>query len=148
MRVKHRGRRSHQKEIRIADTGEILKIVGGENHRRTAITPQELLVAVEVPRIEGRQWFKKVGTRAAQAIAKVSAAGVRLDVPRFALGSVAPTIVRARRAEAVLASGGSLEAAQAALQQEIAPIDDLRSTAVYRRRIAERLLARFLEETC
>jgi len=56
--------------------------------------PLELIVAVEVPRVAGRQWFRKVGTRAAQAISKVVVAAVRAPSPRIAAGSIAPTVVR------------------------------------------------------
>ena len=63
--------------------------------------------------------------------------------PRIALGSVAPTVVRATRTEAALAAGATLEDAQRILVEEIAPIDDIRSTAEYRRRVAANLLARF-----
>lgn len=118
-------------------------------YRRTVRRPDELIVGFEIPPIAGRQWFRKVGTRAAQAISKVVMAGV---VPlargpagtRVALGSVAPTVVRARRTESALARGASIEEAQQALMDEIAPIDDLRSTAEYRRRVAANLLARML----
>ena len=110
-------------------------------YRRTVMRSDELIVAVEVPPIAGRQWFRKVGTRAAQAISKVVMAAIGM---RVAFGSVAPTVVRARRTETVLARGGSVEQAQRTLLEEIAPIDDLRSTAEYRRRVATNLLARFL----
>jgi CO/xanthine dehydrogenase FAD-binding subunit len=100
-------------------------------------------VALEIPPVRGRQSFRKVGTRAAQAISKVVLATVVGDEPRVALGSVAPTVVRARRTEAALAAGASIEEAQQTLIDEIAPIDDLRSTAEYRRRVAANLLALF-----
>jgi xanthine dehydrogenase small subunit len=116
-------------------------------YRRTVMRPDELIEALEVPPVQGRQWFRKVGTRAAQAIAKVVMAGVAGGPPRIALGSVAPTVVRALKTEQVLASGGSLDEAQRALNEEIAPLDDLRSTAEYRRRVAENLLARFCTDT-
>lgn len=116
-------------------------------YRRTVMRPDELIVAVEVPPVPGRQWFRKVGTRAAQAISKVVMAAVRAPRPRIALGSVAPTVVRAHLAEEVLASGGTLADAQTALMDEIQPIDDLRSTASYRRRVAANLLAQFWTET-
>ncbi len=116
-------------------------------YRQTAMRPDELIVAVEVPRVAGRQWFRKVGTRAAQAISKVVMAAVRAPHPRVALGSVAPTVVRAPRTEAVLAGGGTIAEAQAVLADEIRPIDDLRSTAVYRRRVSANLLAQFWSET-
>ena len=115
-------------------------------YRQTVMRQDELIVAVEVPRVEGRQWFRKVGTRAAQAISKLVMAGVRSENPRVAIGSVAPTVVRLPRTEAALA-GGSLEEAQKILMDEIAPIDDLRSTADYRRRVAANLLARFWHDT-
>jgi xanthine dehydrogenase small subunit len=113
-------------------------------YRRTVRRPDEIIVALEIPRIRGRQWFRKVGTRAAQAISKVVMAGVIGDEPRVAVGSVAPTVLRLRRTEAAIACGAPLEEAQRALLGEIAPIDDVRSTAEYRRRVAANLLARML----
>ncbi|HEY0306415.1 MAG TPA: FAD binding domain-containing protein, partial [Longimicrobiales bacterium] len=74
-------------------------------YRTTVRQPNELIVAIEIPAVAGRQWFRKVGTRAAQAISKIVAAGVRADHPRFALGSVAPTVIRLPRTEAALADG-------------------------------------------
>ena len=115
-------------------------------YRRTVARPDELIVAIEVDPIRGRQWFRKVGTRAAQAISKVVMAGVAGERPRVALGSVAPTVVRLPKTEAALAAREPIAAVQAALLDEIAPIDDLRSTAEYRRRVAANLLARFAAE--
>jgi len=112
-------------------------------YRQTVRRPDELIVALEIPAIRGRQCFRKVGTRAAQAISKVVVAAVVGDRPRIALGSVAPTVVRATRTEAALAAGASIEDAQQTLAAEIAPIDDIRSTAEYRRRVAANLLALF-----
>jgi CO/xanthine dehydrogenase FAD-binding subunit len=116
-------------------------------YRRTVMRRDEILVAVEIPPVEGRQWFRKVGTRAAQAISKVVMAAVRAPRPRIALGSVAPTVVRARGAEAALAAGASIDEAKAALLADIAPIDDLRSTAAYRRQVSMNLLGRFWADT-
>jgi CO/xanthine dehydrogenase FAD-binding subunit len=112
-------------------------------YRKTVMRPDELIVAFEIPPIEGRQWFRKVGTRAAQAISKVVMAGVAGARPRIAVGSVAPTVVRLPRTEAALAQGAALADAQRTLLDEIAPIDDVRSTAEYRRQVAANLLARF-----
>jgi CO/xanthine dehydrogenase FAD-binding subunit len=115
---------------------------------RTSVARQdELIVAVEVPPVPGRQWFRKVGTRAAQAISKVVMAAVRAPRPRIALGSVAPTVVRLPRTEAVLSRGGSVEEACEILAGEIQPIDDMRSTAEYRRRVCQNLLEQFWSET-
>lgn len=116
-------------------------------YRRNALQPDELIVAVEVPPVEGTQWFRKVGTRAAQAISKVVMAAVRSEHPRLAVGSVAPTVLRARRTEAALAHGATADDAARILQEEIQPIDDARSTAAYRSRVTTNLLRRFLEET-
>ncbi len=116
-------------------------------YRRTVLRPDELIVAVEVPRVHGRQWFRKVGTRAAQAISKVVIAAVRSGRPRIALGSVAPTVVRVGKTEAALAAGASIEEARHILESEIQPIDDLRSTAAYRRRVSANLLEQFWRDT-
>lgn len=122
-------------------------------YRTSVLRPDELIVAIEVPRVEGRQWFRKVGTRAALAISKIVIAAVRPHgadgAPRLAFGSVAPTVVRARRTEAALTAAvgrddtAALDEAVRILQSEIAPIDDIRSTANYRRRVAGNLLRRF-----
>ena len=119
-------------------------------YRQSVRRPVELITGFEIPAIHGRQWFRKVGTRAAQAISKIVMAGVAPsigaggpDAPRIALGSVAPTVIRATRTEEALAGGAPIDEAQRILIQEIAPIDDIRSTAEYRRRVASNLLAQF-----
>jgi len=113
-------------------------------YRRSVAQPHEIIVRFEIDSIRGRQWFRKVGTRAAQAISKVMMAAIDGDRPRIALGSVAPTVMRLPKTEAVLAAGGPLPDAQAALLAEITPIDDIRSSAEYRRRVSANLLARFV----
>jgi CO/xanthine dehydrogenase FAD-binding subunit len=143
--------------LAVAEAVVVLASVDGERripftgfytgYRATVRRPDELLVSIEVPRIEGRQWFRKVGTRAAQAVSKVVMAAVRTPSPRIALGSVAPTVVRAWQTERLLARGGSMNEAQRTLLAEIHPIDDVRSTASYRRRISANLLARFWRDT-
>jgi xanthine dehydrogenase small subunit len=116
-------------------------------YRASVRRGDELITAVELPGVRGRQWFRKVGTRAAQAISKVVIAAVRDERPRVALGSVAPTVIRARRTEEVLAASGDVMAARAVLLEEVSPIDDVRSTARYRRQVAGNLLVRFWQET-
>ena len=115
-------------------------------YRQTLLAANELIVAVEIPRVRGRQWFRKVGTRAAQAISKVVMAAIDDsggDPPRIAVGSVGPTVLRLPSTEAALAAGAKVDEAQRILLEEIAPIDDVRSTAEYRRRVVVNLLATF-----
>ena len=116
-------------------------------YRASVRKPDELIVAVEVPRVDGVQWFRKVGTRAAQAISKVVVAAVRSPKPRIAFGSVAATVIRATKTEQALASGASLDEALRVLDAEITPIDDVRSTADYRRQVAKNLVRRFLSSS-
>ncbi|MEO5590054.1 MAG: FAD binding domain-containing protein [Gemmatimonadaceae bacterium] len=116
-------------------------------YRASVMKPNELIVAIEIPEVEGTQWFRKVGTRAAQAISKIVMAGVRSSSPRVALGSVGPTIIRAYETEAALASGAGIDEAAEILGREITPIDDVRSTADYRRQVSMNLLKRFWAET-
>jgi len=141
----------------VADADVVLAGEGGERrvpfnafytgYRKSVRRPDELIVAVEVPPVTGKQWFRKVGTRAAQAISKVVFAGVRGPVTKLALGSVAPTVVRLPDTEMVLNGGGSIDDALRALADEIRPIDDLRSTATYRRSVAANLVRQFWSET-
>jgi xanthine dehydrogenase small subunit len=140
-----------------ADAVVVLRSVAGERripltemytgYRKTAMRADELITAVEVAHTEGVQWFRKVGTRAAQAISKIVLAGIRGERVRLAIGSVAPVPLRLSRTEEALTDGGTLERAREVLNEEIAPIDDVRSTAGYRRRVAGNLLARFWRET-
>jgi CO/xanthine dehydrogenase FAD-binding subunit len=127
-------------------------------YRRTALEPGELLVAIRIPLVPGRQvHYRKVGTRRALAIAKVlvAVAWVRDDGPgpavhdvRVALGSVAERPVRARLTEALLEgripSRELADEAATAVEAETTPIDDVRSTADYRRVVTGRVLRRIL----
>ena len=128
-------------------------------YRTTARGPDELLLRVRIPLAPDRQVrFRKVGTRRAQAISKVvMALAWRAADPsqpwsgvRLALGSVAPTTTRALATEAVLegaaATRETADAAAAALVAELHPIDDVRSTADYRRVVAGRVLHRLLRD--
>jgi xanthine dehydrogenase small subunit len=125
-------------------------------YRTTAALADELLVRIRIPLVADReQRFRKVGTRRAQAISKVVVAAAWRgehawrDV-RIALGSVAPTPVRVAAAEAALEgqprTQDSVEAAVEALGTAIQPIDDVRSTAAYRREAARRVVRRLLSE--
>lgn len=128
-------------------------------YRETARRHDELLLRVRIPILSDRQLrFRKVGTRRAQAISKVvmalawrsSSDGSEWIDVRLALGSVAPTTVRAHATEAVLEGSSPTremaDRAAAALAAEIRPIDDVRSTADYRRAVAARVLHRLIRD--
>jgi CO/xanthine dehydrogenase FAD-binding subunit len=124
-------------------------------YKQIALKANELIRRIRLPRSTQlwRHYYRKVGTRRAQAISKVClAAAARIDATRIAdvriaLGSVAPTALRATETENILRAekltSATLRAAQDVLASEIAPIDDMRSTARYRRRVAQNLLAEF-----
>ena len=126
--------------------------------KRSVLGPDELIIAVLVPKAPGPQQFAKVGTRNAMVIAVCSFA-VELDPASrrvgTGIGSAGPTPLRALEAEAfaareiawgsrkplpdnVLARFGELVGAAAR------PIDDVRGTAAYRRHALSVLARRTL----
>ena len=127
--------------------------------KKTSLRPGELIAAVELHdphKKPSRQYFRKVGTRAAQAISKVVAAGVLWLNPdktvkeaRFALGSVAPTVRRLKAVEEFLQnktlSPETISEACGLVEIDISPIDDIRSTRAYRLAVSKNLLREFLE---
>jgi CO/xanthine dehydrogenase FAD-binding subunit len=126
-------------------------------YKQTLLRADELIRRIRLPRATPgwRHYYRKVGTRRAQAISKVCfAAAARVDAGRIvdvriALGSVAPVVLRAVETEKALRgdklTSAGLRQAQEVLAREIAPIDDMRSTARYRRRVAQNLFAEFFE---
>ncbi|MFZ3333988.1 MAG: xanthine dehydrogenase family protein subunit M [Candidatus Acidiferrales bacterium] len=126
-------------------------------YKQMDLQPAELIRRIRLPRNKHawKQYFRKVGPRRAQAISKVCfAAAARVEAGKIAdvrivLGSVAPTVLRATRAEEVLRGRQPdpelVKSAQETLANEIAPIDDIRSTSRYRRTVARNLLAEFIE---
>lgn len=125
-------------------------------YKTIALRDDELIKAIRLPRTTGDwlQHSRKVGTRKAQAISKVCIAALAqieddtIHDIRLALGSVAPVPMRCLQTEAVLKhrriDDAAINDARAALANEIMPIDDVRSTAEYRLRVAANLLADFL----
>lgn len=125
-------------------------------YRKTALRPGEVIVRLAIPvrAADGVQRFVKVGTRAAQAISKVSVALAchlrdgQLREVRFAAGSVAAVPVRLLAAEQACegrAPDAALgEAAARAAVGEVQPIDDVRSTAAYRRVVLGRVVRRLI----
>jgi CO/xanthine dehydrogenase FAD-binding subunit len=127
-------------------------------YKKNALAPDELLFAIHVPRrfSAHRQYLRKVGTRRAMAISKVAlGATAMLDDGfvrelRLAAASLAAFPSRLYRTEDALCGksvdANSIGAARAALLAEVLPIDDIRSTAEYRRRVAANLLEEFLTD--
>ncbi|HEU4730422.1 MAG TPA: FAD binding domain-containing protein [Kofleriaceae bacterium] len=123
-------------------------------YRTTQLAPDELIVAAHVP-VPGpgtRTTWRKIGTRRAQSISKVmgaaaiTLAGDTVVSARVALGAVADRPIRIAAVEAAVRGQRlphAAEAARAAVRAAIQPIDDVRSTAAYRREVAENLVARF-----
>jgi CO/xanthine dehydrogenase FAD-binding subunit len=127
-------------------------------YRTTALAPDELILHVRFPLPPGRELrFRKVGTRRAQAISKVVLAlawrdrgGEGWSDVRVALGSVAATPIRAWATEAVLEGARPTpevaDLAAETLAGELNPIDDVRSSADYRRAVSARALHRLLRD--
>jgi len=125
-------------------------------YKQMVIGPNELLARIRMPRnTRGAiHYYRKVGTRKAQAISKVCLAALATVVQdqisdvRIALGSVAPIIVRCVQTEDALRGrkpdSETIKSACATLSREISPIDDIRSTANYRLQVAKNLLTDFL----
>lgn len=129
-------------------------------YRATARRPDELIESIAIPaRPAGeRRAFRKVGTRRAQSIAKVVVAlalvrdGARVASATVAAGSVAPRTVLLPEVAAELVGrapdAASIERAARAAASGVTPIDDVRSTALYRRAVLARVLRTLLAEAC
>jgi len=127
-------------------------------YKKNAMAPDELVYAIHLPRRFARheQYLRKVGTRRAMAISKIALAATALiedrvvSEVRVAAASLAPFPARLYQVEAALL-GQSIDArtirsARQALLAEARPIDDIRSTAEYRKQVAANLLEEFLNE--
>jgi CO/xanthine dehydrogenase FAD-binding subunit len=125
-------------------------------YRTSVLGKDEIIVGFRIPPLKGSYAgeFYKVGPRKAQAISKVSLAclarvnGPKLEDVRLAAGSVAPTVVGLERTAAFLRGkkmGTAVtERARRLAMEEVTPIDDVRSTALYRKTVLGNLVARFL----
>jgi xanthine dehydrogenase small subunit len=127
-------------------------------YRETVLEPDEILLAVRVAKLrEGENsFFYKAGTRRAQSISKVVMAaraiikdGITKSIS-IGVGSVAPTVIRARITENLLINSRLdlelIDDARRAISKEIMPITDLRSTEHYRRTVTANLLSKFLRQ--
>jgi CO/xanthine dehydrogenase FAD-binding subunit len=119
---------------------------------RTALRPDELLLSVFVPGWQPScALWRKVGTRKANALTKVSIAAFaectngRVGRAAIALGAVAPTVVRVRDVESALIGAASRHEVSLVEPLPVRPIDDQRSTALYRQTVASNLVASFLD---
>ena len=125
-------------------------------YKQMIMRPDELLRRIRLPRVstEMNHYYRKVGTRKAQAISKVCFAATarisedKMTEVRIVLGSVAPVPLRCLKTEDALRGvkldRNSIERAKAVLAGEIVPIDDIRSTKDYRLKVSLNLLEDFL----
>ncbi len=114
-------------------------------YKQMDLEPDELIRAVRLPRRRrAHECFIKIGPRRAQAIAKVGAAIARHDDGwRVVASSVAPTIRRCPSVEQQLDASGGVRGPDDlldAIDADVSPIDDIRSTAAYRRRVLARVV--------
>jgi CO/xanthine dehydrogenase FAD-binding subunit len=127
-------------------------------YKQMIIRTDELLTRIRLPRPAEKvqQYYRKVGTRKAQAISKVCFAGTahirdqKIEDLRIALGSVAPVPLRCVKTEDALRGSElnqtTIDRARAVMATEIVPIDDIRSTSNYRHKVSLNLLADFLQQ--
>ena len=125
-------------------------------YKQMTLRQDELLARIRLPRTTRglTHYYRKVGTRKAQAISKICFAAVarmngdEIAVVRIALGSVAPIPLRCVVTESALRNQkpgpAAIEEGKQRLAQEIAPIDDIRSTRDYRLRVSLNVLEDFL----
>jgi CO/xanthine dehydrogenase FAD-binding subunit len=126
-------------------------------YKQMLIQPDELLTRIRLPRntAGATHYYRKVGTRKAQAISKVCFAAIgrtnggRIEDVRVVVGSVAPIVVRCLQTESALRGqkpdATIVQSAKASLLREISPIDDIRSTANYRLQVTLNLLGDFIK---
>ena len=128
------------------------------DYRQTAMDPDELIaeIKIPIPPLEVVQYWRKVGTRSAQATSKVMVAGFgkldgkRLIIARLSAGSIANRPIRLTAVEELLLSnildGSLLERVHQLINRTVEPISDIRSTASYRRMVTANLVSVFLEQ--
>ncbi|MGH9881256.1 MAG: FAD binding domain-containing protein, partial [Pyrinomonadaceae bacterium] len=150
---------AYDAELELVSTGGSRRLAYRDFHtgyKQMNIRPEELLIRICLPRSgeKLKHYYRKVGTRKAQAISKVCFAAVALSIGgkiedlRIALGSVAPIPLRCIKTEAIMRGKTidetSVKDGSAELGREITPISDIRSTRDYRLRIAQNLFEDFL----
>lgn len=125
-------------------------------YKEMHLEQDELLTRLRMPRstADMTHYYRKVGTRKAQAISKVCFAALgqtadeKISDTRIAVGSVAPIVLRCVQTENTLRGqkldDATIQSACDTLVREISPIDDIRSTAKYRLQVAKNLLVDFL----
>jgi OHCU decarboxylase len=146
---------AYEAELELISATETRRLPYNEFHlgyKKTALRPEELVLAVHLPK-HYENWFtytRKVGSREAQAISKICIAGAgklksgSVESLHIGIGAVAPTPLRLHRIESMLLgkqlTKERIAESKLALQDEISPIEDIRSSVQYRRQVAENLL--------
>jgi CO/xanthine dehydrogenase FAD-binding subunit len=151
---------AYEAEVELISKAGVRTLPHAEFHtgyKQTQKRPDELLRAVRLPRKQGdiRHFYEKVGTRSWQAISKVCFAGWALMKgktileARVGLGAVKPVPTLATHLMGTLAGEGVnaflAVSAKAAIARDVTPIDDIRSTAAYRRAVSQNLAEAFVK---
>ncbi len=124
----------------------------------TRLAPDEILTEIVIPAGKGKGAFAKLGKRKAETLSTVNAAayveqeGGKCTAIRVAVGSVAPTVVKCSAVEAALLgrelTEENVKAAAEKVLEQIAPIDDVRATAWYRKKVSPVLVRRVIQASC
>jgi len=143
-----------RKEVRRTSLAEFYT-----GYKKMNLRSDELISGIHFLRVEAgyREYYRKIGARRFQAISKTLLAGRirlsgdrRVEDIRLVFASVAPFTLRAFQTERTLRgrhlTPEIIDEASSAIQDEIRPIDDIRSTEAYRRRVTSNLLRDFLSK--
>ena len=153
---------SYDAEIELSSVDGVRWISYDEFHydyKKMKKNPNELLTRISIPKTnpERYEWYQKVGTRLAQAISKICFAGLiefsedkEVKKIRLAWGAMGPYVLRSKKTEQILMgqkiTPQLISKALTELNTELNPIDDIRSTGTYRKKVALNLLEHFLSE--
>jgi CO/xanthine dehydrogenase FAD-binding subunit len=121
-------------------------------YKKNCMRPDEIIEGIVLPRnqLAKKHYYRKVGTRLAQAISKIVFAGYAegsgsSQKVRMAIGSVAAMPIRLKTLEDLWMKTKDKNLVTSELEKIIAPLDDVRSTKEYRMRVAKNVLLEFLD---
>ncbi|MBG0764179.1 MAG: xanthine dehydrogenase family protein subunit M [Tissierellales bacterium] len=129
-----------------------------EGPGNTVAKKQEILKEVIIKKQKGTSSFKKLGRRKAETLSVVNAAAYIekenniCKKARITIGSVAPTVLRCKEVEEALIgkelTDETMKEASLKVLDSISPIDDIRATAWYRKKVSPVMIRRAIESAC